>query len=79
MITEIAICYDYFPTDTLEAILRNDLWQGDSPYLSTDAILHISEILCKRRPITDPEYEKRKKEFWQQLQAKYFDLDEGTE
>ena len=24
-------------------------------------------------------YEKRKKEFWQQLQAKYFDLDEGTE
>lgn len=79
MITEIAICYDYFPTDTLEAILRNDLWQGDSPFLSTDAILHISEILCKRRPITDPEYEKCKKEFWQQLQAKYFEIDEDTE
>ena len=79
MITEIAICYDYFPTDTLEAILRNDLWKGDASVLSTDAILHISKILCKRRPITDQEYEKRKNKFWQQLQAKYFELDEDTE
>lgn len=79
VITEIAICYDYFPTDTLEAILRNDLRQGDLPFLSTDAILHISEILWKRRPIVDSEYETRKKEFWKQMQEKYFDLDEDTE
>lgn len=79
MITEIAICYDYFPTDTLEAILRNDLRQGDTPFLSTDAILHISEILWKRRPIVDPGYEFRKKEFWKQMEEKYFDLEEDTE
>ena len=79
MITEIAICYDYFPVDTLETILRNDLQQGDDSFLSTDAILHICEILCKRRPIVDPEYETRKKKFWKQMQEKYFDLDEDTE
>ena len=79
MITEIAICCDYFPTDTLENILRNDLRQGNTPFLSTDAILHISEILWKRRPIVDPEYETRKKEFWKRLQEKYYDLDEDTE
>ena len=79
MITEIAICYDYFPTDTLEAILRNDLQQGDTPFLSTDAILHISEILWKRRPFVDPEYETRKMEFWKQLHEKYFNIEEDDE
>lgn len=79
MIIEIAICYDYFPVATLETILQSDLKQGDTPFLSTEAILHISEILWKRRPIMDPEYETRKKEFWKRLQEKYFDVEEDDE
>ena len=79
MINDIAICYDYFSTDTLEAILRNDLRLGDASFLSTDAILHISSILWKRSPIMDPEYERRKEEFWNYLQAKYFEPEENPE
>ncbi len=79
MITEISICYDFFSTEELEKILQNDLHQGDTPFLSTDAILHICEILWKRRPIADPEYETRKREFWKQLYEKYFDIDEDDE
>ena len=79
MIIEIAICYDYFSVATLETILQNDLKQGDTSFLSTEAILHICEILWKRRPIADPEYETRKKEFCKQLQDKYFDVEEDDE
>lgn len=78
MITEIAICYDYFPTATLEDILRNDLWM-DSPFLSYDAIFHIRSILNKRRPIMNPEREARKNEMWKELQEKYFGPDGITE
>lgn len=79
LITEISICYDYFPTAVLESILRNDLWQEDKPFLSTDAILHICDILCKRRPLIDPERRARADERWKEIQAMFLDPDEENE
>lgn len=79
MITEIAIYYDCFPTNTLETILQNDLRHGDASALSTEAVLHICEILWKRRMIVDPEFETRKKEFWKRLQDQYFNAEDDPD
>ena len=68
MILKIEYQFDYLPTHALEQILREDLRNMDTPFLSEDAILYICGILRERRnkahPECRPDVGAKLKEFW---------------